>query len=98
MFDQGFYDQLGFGTGSYVSEVHFDPNTLKLKNRFRPPKRLSGDDWQAMHGAMKNRKRWHGGCWLTAPETIRADCIWSDSPFGLGYYDTDNTTLTHFLG
>jgi len=97
MFDQGFYDQLGFGTGSYVSEVHFDPNTLKLANRFRPPSRLSGDDWQAMHGAMKNRKRWHGGCWITAPETIKAECIWTDSPFGLGYYDADNTTLTHFF-
>ena len=95
MFDQGFYDQLGFGTGSYVSEVHFDPNTLTLKNRFRPPKRLSADDWQAMHGAMKNRKRWHGGCWITAPETIKAECIWSDSPFGLGYYD--NSELTHFF-
>ncbi len=95
MFDQGFYDQLGFGTGSYVSEVHFDPNTLKVKNRFRPPKRLSGDDWQAMHGAMKNRKRSHGGCWITAPETLKAECIWSDSPFGLGYYD--NAELTHFF-
>ena len=97
MFDQGFYNQLGFGTGSYVSEVHFDPNTLNLKNRFRPPKRLSGDDWQAMHGAMKNRKRCHGGSWIKAPETIKAECIWSDSPFGLGYYDASGEELTHFF-
>jgi len=97
MFDQGFYDQLGFGTGSYVSEVHFDPNTLNIKNRFRPPKRLSADDWQAMHSAMKNRKRWHGGCWITAPETIKAECIWSDAPFGLGYYDADGGELSHFF-
>lgn len=97
MFDQGFYNQLGFGTGSYVSEVHFDPNTLTVTNRFRPPKRLGTDDWAAMHDAMKNRKRWHGGCWLAPPETIKAECIWSDSPFGLGYYDGENGSLSHFF-
>ena len=97
MFDQGFYNQVGFGTGSYVSEVHFDPNTLNVSNRFRPPKRLSSDDWRAMHTAMKNRKRWHGGCYITAPETMKAECIWAESPFGLGYYDGEDGTLSHFF-
>lgn len=97
MFDQGFYDQVGFGTGSYVSAVHFDPNTLSVTNRFRPPKRLDEDSWSDMHTAMKNRKRWHGGCWITAPETVKAECIWSESPFGLGYYDGDNGELSHFF-
>ena len=97
MFDQGFYDQIGFGSGSYVSEVHFDPNTLKIGRRFRPPRRLSADNWQDMHTAMKNRKRWHGGCWITAPETVKAECIWSESPFGLGYYDGKSGELSHFF-
>ena len=97
MFDQGFYDQLGFGSGSYVSEVHFDPNTLKVKNRFRTPKRLTRESWRDMHTAMKNRKRSHGGCWLTPPEVMQAESIWTESAFGLGYYDGPDNTLSHFF-
>jgi len=97
MFDQGFYNQVGFGSGSYISQVHFDPNTLNVAKRFRPPKRLAEDNWRDMHTAMKNRQRPHGGCWLTPPETVQAEYIWTDNPFGLGYYDGPDGTLSHFF-
>ena len=97
MFDQGFYNQVGFGSGSYFSEVHFDPNTLTITNRFRPPARLGADDWQAMHTAMCHRKPWHGGCRISAAETMQAECIWADKAFGLGYYEGPDGELSHFF-
>ena len=40
MFEQGFYDRLGFGTGSYQNRIQFDPATLTVEDAFRPPKRM----------------------------------------------------------
>lgn len=97
MFDQGFYNQVGFGSGSYISHFHFDPHTLNVTNRFRPPKRLGRKHWQDLHTAMRNRKRSHGGCWITPPESMQAETIWTPSPFGLGYYDGPDNTLSHFF-
>ena len=30
MFDQGFYNKVGFGTGAYVNEFAFDPGSLDV--------------------------------------------------------------------
>jgi len=46
MFDQGYYDRLGFGSGSYVHWVKFDPAQIKVKMRHRVPSRLTPDDWE----------------------------------------------------
>ncbi len=96
MFDQGFYDQVGFGTGSYISRFSFDPATLNIATRFRPPKRLKREHWVQVHTAKANRKRVHGGCVLPVG-TVRAELMWAETPFGLGYYDGDNGTLSHFI-
>ena len=37
MFEQGFYNQLGFGTGSYEHFVHVDPARLKPRGNQRTP-------------------------------------------------------------
>ena len=72
MFDEGFYDRLGFGTGCYEYWRTFDPSTLKVDRRFRVPKRLTVDDWQAMHQALLDRRLGHGGCTLEPPATFKA--------------------------
>lgn len=95
MFDQGFYDRLGFGTGSYEHFIRFDPATLGVDTPFRPPKRLTGDDWEAIHGAMMNRRRGHGGCVLSAPELMKAELGLRAKGFGFGYETAG--TLTHCL-
>ncbi len=96
MFEQGFYDRLGFGTGAYSRFVRFDPATLKVDRRFRPPKRLTKDHWRDVHQAMHGRSRGHGGCVLHNPEIIRGElALHTKNPIGLGYYDGD--TLTHFF-
>ena len=95
MFEQGFYDRLGFGSGAYSSRVRFDPATLKVDRRFRPPKRIAKDDWRDVHHAMRQRLRGHGSCVLHAPEIMRGELAFSRNPIGLGYYD--GGTLSHFI-
>ena len=51
MFDQGFNDRVGFGTGAYTSAFTFDPDSLRIDVGFRPLKRLTRDQWRDMHGA-----------------------------------------------
>jgi len=93
VFDQGFYDRLGFGTGSYEHTFRFDPVTLRVDAPFRPPKRLTKDDWRAVHGAMMNRRRSHGGCLLPAAELVKAELSLRPNGFGFGY-ERDGA-LTH---
>ena len=85
VFDQGFYDRLGFGTGSYEHAIWFDPSTLRVDAPFRPPKRLTKDDWRAIHGAMMTRRRGHGGCLLPEPELMKAELGLNPNGFGFGY-------------
>ena len=53
MFEQGFYDQLGFGTGAYARAMRFDPATLTVDTPFRRPTRLGRKDWRRMHEALQ---------------------------------------------
>ena len=93
VFDQGFYDRLGFGTGSYEHTIRFDPATLRVDAPFRPPKRLTKADWQAVHGAMMNRRRGHGGCLLPEAGLMKAELAFRPNGFGFGY-ERDGA-LTH---
>ena len=97
MFEQGFYDRLGFGSGAYSRWLKFDPATLNVSRRFRPPKRLTKDNWRDVHQALHGRLRGHGGCVLHAPEIMRAELGFTPNPIGLGYYDGPGGTLSHFF-
>ena len=97
MFEQGFYDRLGFGTGPYEHKVRFDPADLLIDRPFRVPKRLTTEDWPAIHTGMCKRIRRHGACTLAPPRLIQAELGWSDGGFGLGYNDGPAGELTHFL-
>ena len=95
MFEQGFYDLLGFGTGTYEQEFRFDPATLQVDTEYRTPKRLTRDDYGTMSEALAQRARNHGSVVLYPPEIVRAECGWSQNGFGLGY-ETDGV-LSHFM-
>ena len=97
MFDQGFYDTLGFGTGSYENWINFDPATLQVNYPFRPPRRLTVDDYEAIHFAMVSRAKGHGNVSLNSAEMVKAELTWTQKPFGLGYYDGPGNTLSHFI-
>ena len=97
MFDQGFYDKVGFGTGAYEHIAVFDPASLTVTDHFRPPKRLNYDHSAAMHQALLQRHRGHGGVNLSSADFIKAEVGFTDNPFGFGYYDGPGGTLSHFI-
>ncbi len=96
MFEQGFYDRLGFGTGGYEHWVTFDPAKLQIDRPYPPPRRLTLDDWKIMHRAMVQRRRRHGGVLLDDPAIFKAECVWAENAFGLGIVD-DRGDLSHFF-
>ena len=97
MFEQGFYDLMGFGTGPYGHRVRFDPADLTIDRPFRVPRRLTADDWEMIHSAMVNRRLTHGGCRLYPAELLQVELNHSEKSFVLGYCDGPGGELTHFF-
>ncbi len=95
MFDQGFYEMLGFGSGSYKTLIKFSPSTLKIKKHFNVPTRLTKNDWKTIHESRTNRLKVHGACDLDYVLT-KSETAWFNTGFGLGYYDKDEN-LTHHI-
>ncbi len=96
MFEQGFYDRVGFGAGSYQNVITFDPATLTVDVPLGTPVRLDTDDWRDMHGAVCRRARVHGGVVLHPAEVMAFETMVTENGFGLGFRDDDDT-LTHFM-
>ena len=97
IFEQGFYDLLGFGSGSYEHWISFDPAQLNIDIRPSVPRRLTKDDWALMHAALLARKRGHGACILLPTQFIQGELSWQPDGFGLGYGDGPDGALTHFF-
>lgn len=97
MFEQGFYDRLGFGTGSYEHWVAFDPAELKVAVKPRLPRRLTHEDWEAAHAARLARWRGHGAVSLLPAGITRAGMHAARNGFGFGYRDGPGGSLSHCL-
>ena len=97
MFDQGYYNQIGFGTGSYELWVAFDPAQLKVSARPRAPRRLTRDDAEAVHALRLARVRTHGAVSIPSPAVTLAEMTFSRNGFGLGYRDGPGGALSHCL-
>jgi predicted acetyltransferase len=95
MFEQGFYNLLGFGTGCYEKWAALDPKSIRVKTEASIPSRLTGKDWEKVHQSRINRIKGHGACNLHAPQCTRAEMIWLKNSFGLGYFE--NGQLTHHI-
>ena len=95
IFDQGYYDKLGFGTGPYEIYMAFDPASLRVDIKPPPPLRLSEDDWDLIHRSRLRRTRSHGYHSLLDSGTTRAELMWSTNGFGLGYMDPEDDILSH---
>jgi hypothetical protein len=96
MFDQGFYNRLGFGTGAYVRQNTFDPAALRVEPARRAPRRLTKDDWAVMHENRLQRRLAHGACSIVSAST-RFEAALSPHGFGLGFFDGPRGTLSHHL-
>jgi predicted acetyltransferase len=95
IFEQGYYNQLGFGNGSYEHWCTFDPADLNVDLRPPVPTRITIKDWKMVHHSRLARLRRHGTCSLTSPKLTQAEMLWSDNGFGLGYIDVASGELTH---
>lgn len=97
MFEQGYYNQLGFGTHAYEHVVIFDPAEINVQRRARVPRRLKLEDAEAVHAARLARPRFHGSCNLLSSALTRVDMMWTENGFGLGYNDGADGALSHFF-
>lgn len=87
IFDQGFYDRFGFGTGSTTLVHHLDPAALTVDPPTRRPVRLTLDDADEVHTATQRRYRSHGGVVLDAPGFTSGEMGWAKPFVGLGLRD-----------
>ncbi len=97
MFEQGFYNQLGFGTGSYEHVLSLDPGQLVLRARHRVPQRLVMQDVPEVHALRLRRLRGHGSCNLLPVGMTQAEVLLYKNVEGLGYHDGPDGTLSHCL-
>ncbi len=96
IFDQGYYDKLGYGTGNYFRFATIDPRSLTVPPPSRVPVRLSKDDAARMIAARTSRMRVHGALTSLPEGLLRAEWSWTEGGFGLGFED-DQGRLTHHL-
>ena len=101
MFEQGYYNQIGFGTIGYEHVFTFDPAALSVRKKARTPHRLTMDDLEIIHAARLARPRRHGAVNLLPVAVTKADLLWTTNGFGLGYFDGPGSDaakgLSHYL-
>ena len=95
VFDQGYYDKLGYGTLNYERICTIDPANIHVPKLSRTPKRLSKDDAEMLHNCRLNRKRFHGGCNLYGTGATGCELLWIENGFGLGF--EEGGELTHCM-
>ena len=94
MFDQGFYDNLGFGTGAYINEFSFDSSLLNVDIKPRTSTRLTAADAPRMLATMLARPRTHGAVTIDLSKSFESE-LDRENRFGLGYFEGER--LTHFM-
>lgn len=95
MFEQGFYNTLGFGTAAYVHITTFQPAFLKNLPKHGIPCRLTAKDAEEIHATRTLQMPCHGKAYLPFEHTL-AELNWKKSGFGFGFRDK-NGTLTHHI-
>ncbi|MCF7912884.1 MAG: GNAT family N-acetyltransferase [Candidatus Cloacimonetes bacterium] len=96
MFEQGFYNKLGYGTGNYFRQLHVDPAELNIPVKCRIPTRLTIEDFRAIHQNRLNRVKLHGRFDMLSPIATKSEMEFCKKSFGLGYYNKAGR-LTHHL-
>ena len=97
MFDQGYYDKLGFGTGSATRYSNVDPRLLDVPRLTRAPVRLSEADSDRVAQCRARRYRAHGSAnFPEDPGAAASEIGLQPKSFGLGF-EGDDGTLTHHL-
>ncbi len=96
IFDQGFYNKLGFGNLPYIRTVTFDPLTLNVPKLRRPPIRLGLKDAPRIAASLAERRRRHGMVILPQEKFLGMIMLESEDDFGLGFEDEYGNLTHHF--
>ena len=96
MFDQGFYDKLGFGAFPYTYTVSVDPNTLMVPSLKRRPVRLSHADIDRMLKNILKRRINHGQVQISLREFFMLSLHEIEDGFGIGF-ENDDGEITHHM-
>ncbi len=94
-FEQGYYNNLGFGNGGYEHIMSFHPSHLRIDVEPGLPVRLETKDADVIHRSRLSRLRGHGSCNLYS--ISEADIIRGDNSFGMGYFGGAGDELTHYI-
>jgi len=95
IFDQGYYNKLGYGNGNYDRIVAFTPSSLTIDRKVKIPTRLTEKDYKKIHRSRKNRMLCHGA--VTLPEyATKAEMGKVEKNVGFGYFN-DKGELTHHV-
>ncbi len=78
MFEQGYYNRFGFGTGPYENWFFLDPASLNIPGKPRMPIRIGKDDWDDVHKNRLARKRGHGSVNIYPADYTQAEMKWSE--------------------
>ncbi len=95
VFDIGFYDRLGFGTGCYEKWYQFDPGDLRVPRLDRAPQRLTIADAEHIHASRCATPARHGDCYLTDPRLTSSEMILEKGGFGLGF--REGNEISHHI-
>lgn len=85
VFEQGFYNRLGYGSGVYENVISFDPAWLIDLPAPAIPQRFDARNYKLIHQARLARRKSHGAIDLLPPELTRADMIKLKNTFCIGY-------------
>lgn len=95
VFDQGYYDKFGFGSGAYDHGIRFDPASLKVRVDYPTPRRITAADWADIASAMTRRHRPHGSVMIDNEHYLEADLGFRPESKGFGFQTEGR--LTHFV-
>lgn len=99
MFEQGFYDRIGFGSFGYTLQLVFDPGRLRVDVPTDRAVRVGRDDWQDLAALLARSHRGHGGVRLDPPDALRAETGWVEDPYlGLGFRAADGRLRAAMVG
>jgi len=96
MFDQGFYDRFGFGTGVPDPRRTIDPRTLDVPKLTRRPVRLGLTELDEVLACKRASHRAHGAALFDTDGDVEAEIRWYADGYILGFRDAAGT-LTHCL-
>lgn len=98
IFDQGYYDRLGFATMPYTHRIAFDPAQLIVPQVRRAPHRFDASHSEAIHRSRLRRMRGHGSVNILSPTHTRTGMLENKESRGLGFYEENGEISHHIWG